>query len=187
MLHLHLQNENDQRPVQKSPFRNRSRCMRKRGVYDAVGAVVFAGDSACCWMLVTVLLDAAAPGGASSNRRLGVDTAPGAPPQPPQPRVIRHPIGRSRTGLRPPWVKRERERERELGGLRSSRSRVVLAQGLGCTADCNAADCGAEYSPHLPFLISSSLFATALLMFHRFYVRYQCNQNTILMGKLKLF
>ena len=113
MLHLHLQNENEQRPVQKSPFRNRSRCMRKRGVYDAVGAVVFAGDSACCWMLVTVLLDAAAPGGASSNRRLGVDTAPGAPPhQPPLPRVIRHPIGRSRTGLRPPWVKRERERER---------------------------------------------------------------------------
>ena len=64
----------------------------------------------CC---LTVLLDAAAPGGASSNRRLGVDTAPGAPPQPPLPRVIRHPIGRSRTGLRPPWVKRERERERE--------------------------------------------------------------------------
>ena len=188
MLHLHLQNENEQRPVQKSPFRNRSRCMRKRGVYDAIGAAVFAGDSACCWMLVTVLLDAAAPGGASSNRRLGVDTAPGAPPhQPPLPRVIRHPIGRSRTGLRPPWVKRERERERELGGLRSSRSRVVLAQGLSCTADCNGADCGAEYSPHLPFLISSSLFATALLMFHRFYVRYQCNQNTILMGKLKLF
>lgn len=115
MLHLHLQNENEQRPVQQSPFRNRSRCMRKRGVYDAVGVAVFAGDSPAAGCCLTVLLDAAAPGGASSNRRLGVDTAPGAPPQPPLPRVIRHPIGRSRTGLRPPWVKRERE-SWEVGG-----------------------------------------------------------------------
>ena len=132
--------------------------------------------------LLVTRLDAAAPGGASSNRRW-VWTRPQA--LRPATRAApghRHPIGRSRTGPRPRWVKRELEAP---GG--SSRSRVVLAQGLGCTADCNAADCGAEYSPHLPFLISSSLFATALLMSHRFYVRYQCNQNTILMGKLKLF
>ena len=59
----------------------------KEGVYDAVGA----GDSrAGCCLLVTVLLDAAAPGGASSNRswawtprpqalRPSPGTAPGHP------------------------------------------------------------------------------------------------------------
>ena len=169
MLHLHLQNENEQRPVQKSPFRNRSRCMRKRGVYDAVGAVVFAGDSACCWMLVTVLLDAAAPGGASSNRRLGVDTAPGAPPhQPPLPRVIRHPIGRSRTGLRPPWVKRERAGRPEEGaqdqGWFSPRASPAHETAMPQIVEQNI---------HHNFLFSLSQFASAVLVSHRFFFSFQ--------------
>ena len=49
-----------------------------------------------CLLLVTKL-DAAAPGGASSNRRWGVDGhGPRRSAQPPfQPRVIPHPIGRA--------------------------------------------------------------------------------------------
>ena len=122
-------------------------------------------------LLVTVGLDAAAPGGASSNRSWGVDTAPGAPPQP------RHSPGSSGiqsalsgTGPRPPSVKRERERElgrgprRELlkikGGSRPGQARLR-------TRHCNAADCRAEYSPQFPFLIIFSQFASAVLIGQR--------------------
>ena len=61
-VHLRLQNEIEQRHVQKSPFRNRSKCMRKRGVYDAVGVAVFAGDSACCRMLLDSAAGCCRPG-----------------------------------------------------------------------------------------------------------------------------
>ena len=81
-----------------------------------------------CLLLVTKL-DAAAPGGASSNRRRGVDGhGPRRSAQPPfQPRVIPHPIGRALE--RAPGLLGSRERERGGG---SPRSRVVLAQGFGC-------------------------------------------------------
>ena len=108
-------------------------------------------------LLVTVGLDAAAPGGASSNRSWGVDTAPGAPPQPPHsPGSSGIQSALSSTGPRPPWVKRERGRE--LGrGLRRELLKIKGGSRPGLarlhTRHCNAADCGAEYSPPLPFLI----------------------------------
>ena len=114
--------------------------------------------------LLVTRLDAAAPGGASSNRRWGVDTAPGAPPQPPhQPRVIRHPIGRSRTGPRPPWVKRERA-----GRPKEGAQDQGWFSPRASTAHETAMPRIAEQNIHHNFLFSLSPFAKAVLVSHRF-------------------
>ena len=117
-----------------------------------------------CLLLVTKL-DAAAPGGASSNRRRGVDGhGPRRSAQPPfQPRVIPHPIGRALE--RAPGLLGSRERERKRAGRGEPKIKGGSRPGLRL----QRLDCNAEQNIHHNFLFSLSQFAiSAVFRYHRF-------------------
>ena len=103
--------------------------------------------------LLVTRLDAAAPGGASSNRRWGVDTgAPGAPAT-----TAPGHLG-IQSGPRPPSSVK---RERELGGPgRELKIKGGSRPGLGGCTHTRLQSWRivehTEYSPPLPFLIISS-------------------------------
>ena len=96
-----------------------------------------------------VRLASTAPGHPASNRQLG----PGPPP---------------------------RSRERELRGPgRELKIKAGSRPGLrGCTPDCNGADCRAEYSPPLPFLIIDQQFAAALARFDSLLYRFNSTRSS---------
>ena len=107
--------------------------------------------------LLVTRLDAAAPGGASSNRRWGVDTgAPGAPAT-----TAPGHLG-IQSGPRP---RSSVKRERELGGPgRELKIKGGSRPGLGGCTDCNPGGLWSTPSIHHRFLFSLSPppnFATA--------------------------
>ena len=120
------------------------------------------------------LLDAPALGGVPSNRRLGVDKARGGPPS-------QHSPGSS--GIQSaagPRASTSVKRERELRGPgRELKIKAGSRPGLrGCTPDCNGADCRAEYSPPLPFLIIDQQFAAALARFDSLLYRFNSTRSS---------
>ena len=130
--------------------------------------------------LLVTRLDAAAPGGASSNRRWGVDTgAPGAPAT-----TAPGHLG-IQSGPRPcSSVKRERE----LGGPgRELKIKGGSRPGLGGCTDCNPGGLWSTPSIHHRFLFSLSPppnFATAQISVHcSLCTRHHSPEHSLMCGQ----